>query len=59
MSDLAGQILGVVAVIAIFIVIIMSTIYPALKDSGENMEDVIRGTSYGYHFEQSNDTNYI
>lgn len=51
MSDSVGQILGVVAVLAIFLVIIMGTIYPAIQDNGEQLEEKITDTNYGYIFE--------
>ncbi|MFD1609807.1 hypothetical protein [Oceanobacillus luteolus] len=53
MSDSVGQILGVVAVLAIFIVIIMNTIFPAIKDNGTKLEEKITDTNYGYIIEEN------
>lgn len=56
MSDVLGQILGVVAVLAIFTAIIMGSIYPAIKDNGENLENEVRNTSYGYIMHMESET---
>lgn len=51
MENSIGTILGIIAVIAIFIVVIMGSIFPAIKDSGENMNQNITGTNTSYHHE--------
>lgn len=53
MSDSIGQILGVVATLVIFIVIIMGTIYPAIHENGEKVEEKITDTNYGYIIEDN------
>lgn len=47
MGEMTGKILGVVAVLAIFIVVIMGTIYPAIKDTGKEVDEQIRNTNVG------------